>query len=46
MKGGTCAGVKRGGKVSNRQSSHRYRKLNTQIVGVSVDPPEKNAQFW
>lgn len=22
-----------------------YRKLNTQIVGVSVDPPEKNAQF-
>lgn len=22
-----------------------YRKLNAQIVGVSVDPPEKNAQF-
>ena len=22
-----------------------YRKLDTQIVGVSVDPPEKNAQF-
>jgi thioredoxin-dependent peroxiredoxin len=22
-----------------------YRTLNTQIVGVSVDPPEKNAQF-
>merc|ERR1712174_164879 len=22
-----------------------YRKLNTQIVGVSVDPVEKNAQF-
>jgi peroxiredoxin Q/BCP len=22
-----------------------YQKLNTQIVGVSVDPPEKNAQF-
>ena len=21
-----------------------YRKLDTQIVGVSVDPPEKNAQ--
>lgn len=23
----------------------QYRKLNTQIVGVSVDAPEKNAQF-
>jgi peroxiredoxin Q/BCP len=23
----------------------KYRKLNTQIVGVSVDAPEKNAQF-
>ncbi|KAL3895534.1 MAG: hypothetical protein SGARI_007420 [Bacillariaceae sp.] len=23
----------------------RFRKLNTQIVGVSVDPVEKNAQF-
>ena len=23
----------------------QYRKLNTQIVGVSVDQPEKNAQF-
>jgi peroxiredoxin Q/BCP len=23
----------------------QYRKLGTQIVGVSVDPPEKNAQF-
>lgn len=22
-----------------------YRQLNAQIVGVSVDPPEKNAQF-
>jgi len=23
----------------------QYRKLNAQIVGVSVDPPEKNAEF-
>jgi thioredoxin-dependent peroxiredoxin len=22
-----------------------YRQLNAQIVGVSVDPPERNAQF-
>jgi peroxiredoxin Q/BCP len=24
---------------------NQYRKLNTQVVGVSVDPVEKNAQF-
>jgi thioredoxin-dependent peroxiredoxin len=28
-----------------QRDAEEYQSLNTQIVGVSVDPPEKNAQF-
>ena len=30
---------------SFQRDMEKYRALNAQIVGVSVDPPEKNAQF-
>jgi thioredoxin-dependent peroxiredoxin len=33
-------------EARNFQSDlEQYRQLNAQIVGISVDPPEKNAQF-